>query len=97
ETGVRISLNHNTLRSLASGGRSIRESNASRSWLSKEEAEEVIKFAVEVGAWGHGLDRQRLKEHVDEICRARLGSDFPQEGVGQQWTGRFIEKHSDRL
>ncbi|KAF8142627.1 hypothetical protein K438DRAFT_1538315, partial [Mycena galopus ATCC 62051] len=39
----------------------------------------------------------QLKEIVDEICRARLGDKFPAKGVGKKWTGRFVEKHHDRL
>ncbi|KAF8963851.1 hypothetical protein BDZ97DRAFT_1661083 [Flammula alnicola] len=97
EKKIKVSLNHNTLRNLVNGGRTMLEMNRSKSWLSKEEAEEVISFAVEIAAWGHGLDHQRLKEHVDEICRARYGSKFPKEGVGRKWTSRFMEKHSDRL
>ncbi|KAJ7322817.1 hypothetical protein DFH08DRAFT_614394, partial [Mycena albidolilacea] len=27
----------------------------------------------------------------------RLGDDFPADGVGVNWTQRFVEKHSDRL
>jgi hypothetical protein len=52
---------------------------------------------VETGSMGFGLDHRRLKEHVDEICRARHGLKFPPTGVGKQWTHRFMEKHSDRL
>jgi hypothetical protein len=32
---------------------------------------------------------------VEEICRARYGDGF--EGIGQNWTARFLEKHSARL
>lgn len=94
---VKVSLNHNTLRNLVNGGRTVAEMNAEKSWLTKEEAEEVIKFTIEVAAWGHGLDHRRLKEHVDDICRARYGPEFPKEGVGRRWTSRFVEKHSERL
>ena len=38
-----------------------------------------------------------MKECVDNICRARLGDDFPEDGVGKQWTDCFVEKHSDCL
>lgn len=38
-----------------------------------------------------------FKEHVDEICHARLGDKFPSEGVGKNWTDRFLEKYSDHL
>lgn len=97
EKHQKITLNHNTLRNLANGGRMRSESNADKSWLKKEEATEVIKFAVEMGDWGWGFSHQRLKEHVDAIVRARMGSKFPENGVGHRWTGRFIEKHSDQL
>ncbi|KDR85856.1 hypothetical protein GALMADRAFT_234970, partial [Galerina marginata CBS 339.88] len=97
ETKKTVSLNHNTLRNLANGGKTLSEFNAEKSWLLEEEAEEVIAYTIELAAQGFGLDHRRLKEHVDEICRARLGSKFPEGGVGQQWTYRFIEKHSDRL
>lgn len=73
------------------------ESNADKSWLKKEEATEVIKFAVEVGEWGHGFSHCRLKEHVNAIVQARVGPKFPEAAVGQQWTYRFLKKHSDQL
>lgn len=50
-----------------------------------------------MGNCGFLLSHRRLKEHVDEICRARLGSSFPEKGVGINWTHRFIKKHSDRI
>ena len=56
--GVMVSLNHNTLWNLVNGGRTLLEMNASKSWLTKQEADEVIKFTVEIAAWGHGLDHR---------------------------------------
>lgn len=41
------------------------------------------------------MSHRHLKEHVDAILRARLGSDFPAEGVGKNWTS--LEKHSEQL
>jgi hypothetical protein len=41
------------------------------------------------------LSHRRLREHVNEILRARLGDTFP--GVGKHWSHRFVEKHGDRL
>jgi hypothetical protein len=73
------------------------EINAEKSWLQKEEAKEVIDFVIEMGEWGHPFSHLRLKEHVDAIVRARLGSKFPETGVGRQWTYRFLEKHSNKL
>ncbi|KAJ7574503.1 hypothetical protein C8J56DRAFT_726843, partial [Mycena floridula] len=97
EKGYSITLNHVTLHSLANGSRSLSQFNAEKSWLLKEEVETVINYVQEIASWGHGLNHQRLKEHVDEICRSRLGDKFPKDGVGTKWTSRFVEKHSDRL
>ena len=95
---VTIKLNHNTLRNLTNGLTMPKaEFNMQKRWLSVTEEEEVIGYVVETAAWGFGLDHLRLKEHVDEICRARYGSRFPKEGVGKQWTHRFVERHSNRL
>ncbi|KAE9385473.1 hypothetical protein BT96DRAFT_788127, partial [Gymnopus androsaceus JB14] len=57
----------------------------------------VISYALELACWGHPLDHQQLKEHVDEICCSRLGSKFPEEGIGKRWTYRFVAQHLDRL
>ncbi|TFK41573.1 hypothetical protein BDQ12DRAFT_599493, partial [Crucibulum laeve] len=46
---------------------------------------------------GFPLSHCRLKEHVDEICHAQLGSLFPETGVGQNWTHRFAVKHSNQI
>jgi len=98
EKGRAISLNHNTLRTLANGERRMRvECNAEKGWLLKEEAEEVIRYTIEITEWVHGFSHRRLKEHVDEILHARLGHKFPETGVGIQWTQCFVEKHSDQL
>ena len=34
---------------------------------------------------------------MDEVLQARLGSDFPENGVGKNWINQFVEKHSSRL
>ncbi|KAF9027323.1 hypothetical protein BDZ89DRAFT_934562, partial [Hymenopellis radicata] len=57
----------------------------------------VLAYIIEVGNQGFPLSHRRLKEHVDEILRGRLGHDFPENGVGKKWTQRFIRKHSDRI
>lgn len=99
QTGIVVPVpNHNTLNNLAKG-RTLPKAqvNAERGWLSEEEAETVIAYVIECAEVGFGLDHQRLKEHVDEICRARYGDKFPKEGVGKQWTSRFIEQYHTRL
>jgi hypothetical protein len=97
ETGKIIKLSFSTLTRLAAGGRTQAESNADRSWLTDGETKVVLDYTIEQGARGFGLSHRRLKEHVDSICRARLGSRFPEFGVGRQWTHRFVEKHTDYI
>ena len=43
------------------------------------------------------MSHRRLKEHVDQILRARLGERFPAGGVGKQWTNCFVEKYSSKI
>ncbi|KDQ50064.1 hypothetical protein JAAARDRAFT_142549 [Jaapia argillacea MUCL 33604] len=97
ETGEAIKLSHATLARLVKGGVALARFNESKSWLLKEEVEQVIECARAVADRGFPSSHRRLKEHVDEICRARLGSNFPKQGVARGWTQRFVTKHSDRL
>ncbi|KAJ7125847.1 hypothetical protein C8R43DRAFT_867490, partial [Mycena crocata] len=95
--GRHIALDPSTLGRLVRGGRTKSVSNAAKGWLLEEEVETVICYAHQVASRGFPLSHDRLKDCVDDICRARLGGDFPAEGVGVNWTQRFVEKHSDRL
>lgn len=97
ETGKLVHLSHSTLTRLASGGRSRAEADARKSWLTQEEIDVVSDYIIETANRGFPLSHRRLKEHVNEICRARLGSSFPVTGVGKNWTQRFVERHSSRL
>ncbi|THU98936.1 hypothetical protein K435DRAFT_603135, partial [Dendrothele bispora CBS 962.96] len=97
ETGKLIHLNHNTLHSLVKGGHLRADVNAKKSWLTPDEKEEVISYALECASWGHLLNHQRLKEHVDELCHVRLGSKFPESGIGKNWTYCFVARHADCL
>ena len=97
ETGKVISLNHKTLNNLAKGGRSISEFNAEKRWLLDAEEENIIEYTLDCASRGFPLDHKQLKAAGDDTARARLGDDFPESGVGEQWTGRFIERHSDHL
>jgi hypothetical protein len=93
-TGKDIKLSYSTLMCLAAGGKTKKaQSNAEKSWLSDAEVEVVIAYIGEIGNRGFPLSHKRLKEHVDCICRARLGELFPIDGVGKNWTDRFVEKH----
>ena len=98
QKGITVKLNHNTLWNHVNG-RTVSRAvfNREKSWLTLDETSEVIAYIIETAEMGFGLDQLRLKEHVDEICRARYGSTFPDKGVGRCWTGRFVSRNSDRL
>lgn len=97
ETGKDIKLNYARLIRGANGVRSRAEANAARAWLTDEEVDIILAYIIELGNRGFPLSHRRLKEHVDEILRARLGDKFPALGVGKQWTNRFVEKYSTRI
>jgi hypothetical protein len=96
-TGRYIKLSYSTLTRLVMGGKTKAKSNAERCWLTNVEIGVVIAYIGEIGNRGFPLSHKRLKEHVDTICRARLGALFPAEGVGKNWTNHFVEKHSDAI
>jgi hypothetical protein len=97
EKGVRIHLSFATLGRLASGHQTHLEANEHRRWLTPIEDDIIVAFSIEIGARGFPLSHCRLKDHVDRIARARLGDKFPAEGVGKNWTNRFMLQVSDRL
>ncbi|CAK5278846.1 unnamed protein product [Mycena citricolor] len=92
-----IHLSHMTCSRWAKGKRSRANANAARSWLLPEEAETVLQYVEEMSIRGLPLDHEGLREVVEGILRARLGDDFPEEGLGKNWTQRFLEKHSKRV
>lgn len=98
ETGKHITLDHSYL--CCHAPKTIRTKskfNAAKSWLTMEEMEVVIDYAIECGDRGFPLSHHHLWEHVNEILQARLGDKFPKGGVGQKWTNWFVEKHSHCL
>ncbi len=95
QTGEEILLDHNTLLHRVSGTKSLAESNAEKSWLKAEEVETIIKYGEELSDRIIPLTLKTLEELVNFVLRARLGQTFC--GVGQNWTGRFLLKHSNRL
>ena len=99
-TGQDIAISHVTITQRINNMPTCADANhAMKSWLTTEETEAVIEYIVEIGVQGFPLSHKRLKEHVDEICQARLGhaDGFPETGVGKKWTHRFIVKHSDQI
>ncbi|KAJ7442314.1 hypothetical protein FB451DRAFT_961463, partial [Mycena latifolia] len=92
-----VKLSTSALHRHVHGGKGRVEGHEHEGWLTKEEAEVVITFAIACADRGFPLSHRRLKEHVDTIARARLGVSFPAEGVGKQWTKDFVSDHHDRL
>lgn len=96
EDKVRITLSRATLHRRVNGTRSQAEVNAEKNQhLSAEEVNQIIEYATELASRGWGLSLKHIKEHADEILRARLGPTF--EGVGKNWAERFVERNCDRL
>ncbi|KAF5334791.1 hypothetical protein D9611_012962 [Ephemerocybe angulata] len=97
QTGNLFKLSHETIIQRANGRKSKVEAAQLREWLLPNEVEIVIGHIIKSAEQGFPLSHRRLKEDVDRIVRARLGSKFPSRGVGKKWTHRFVEKHSDRI
>ena len=57
----------------------------------------IVSSLSELGDRGFPSDHRRLKEVADRILRSpsHLGPSF--EGVGVNWTSRFVERHHDKL
>ncbi|KAH9015412.1 hypothetical protein EDB85DRAFT_1866866, partial [Lactarius pseudohatsudake] len=85
ETGRRIPLAHNTLARHARGGVTLTQSNQRKSWLTAEEEENVVNFAIEVAQRGFPLSLRRLKDHCEAVLQHRLGKSFPEGGLGKDW------------
>jgi hypothetical protein len=97
ETGVKISLSHATLARLSDGGHTCLEAQEHRRWLTNIEEDVVVDFLLEMGQLGWPENHRRIREHVNLIANARLGQKFPNEGVGKNWTARFMQRHSDHI
>lgn len=96
-TGQQIKISHETVRRRAAGRLSRTQASQTREWLLPNEVEIVIRHILKSADQGFPLSHRRLKEDVDRIVRARMGADFPEEGVGKNWTRRFVEKHDDQI
>jgi hypothetical protein len=97
DTGKSLKLCHMTLKCLAAGGMTREKANVNLRWLTDSEEDIVIDFISEMANCRFPLSHKRLKEHVDTICKARLGSTFPAKGVGENWTYRFAQINAERI
>lgn len=96
-TGKLIKLSHATMARLLSGGQTLQQANAAKGHLTDDETEVILDFIAECGNRGFPLSHRRLRAHVNSILHARLGPAFRAEGLGHNWTHRFVEKHHDRI
>jgi hypothetical protein len=90
-----VELSKSTLQRRVTGGKSRKESHEYQSWLTKDEAEIVVSFAIACADQGFPLSHRWLKEYIDQIARPRWGNNFPEDGIGKQWTKDFVSDHSD--
>ncbi|KAI9449500.1 hypothetical protein BJY52DRAFT_1126723, partial [Lactarius psammicola] len=65
------------------GGVTLTQSNQQKSWLTAEEEETVVKFAIEVAQQGFPLSPQRLKDHCEAVLQHKLGKNFSEGGLGR--------------
>jgi hypothetical protein len=69
-----IKLNHGTIIRHAKGLPTKVQSTESKAWLTPQETTIVIDLVIELGNRGFPLSHRRLKEVVDGILKARLGT-----------------------
>lgn len=93
-TGELIKICYNTIRRRAGGGRSLVVFNEDKGHLKPAEVNKLIELAEELADRNIPLTHSTLKECAEMIIKAR-DPDF--EGLGKNWTDRFVEKHSDRI
>jgi hypothetical protein len=93
-----VSVSRDTVRRRLKGGRSCHQFNMeNNAWLTVEEEEQMVTFCLDLAARGFPLNHRSLKLHVDSVLCGRLGSTFPETGVGKNWIDRFLERHSSDL
>jgi Tc5 transposase DNA-binding domain len=92
-----VKLSSSTLDRRVKGGQSHKEYHKGQRWLNDEENEAVLLDITLNAQRGFPLTHRRIKEHVDEIARARHGNAFPVTGVGKKWTHRFVSDNKDRI
>lgn len=97
ETGQRVHLSDSTLSRRVKGGRSMEQAGEEMAWIGVSEGREVIAYIQECAGRGFPLNHKRIREHVNEIARAKWGDKFPEKGVGKHWTARFISDHHDEI
>jgi hypothetical protein len=77
------------------GVKSKAKSNSEQGWLTEEEEDTIVDYAIRLAEIGWPPSLQRIKEHAEEICRGHHGEGF--EGLGKNWVNQFVERHQSRL
>ncbi|KAJ7053425.1 hypothetical protein C8F01DRAFT_996422, partial [Mycena amicta] len=62
-----VKLSTSTVHRRLKGGKSRQDAADDRNWLTPEETNVVIDFAIEYADRGFPLSHRRLKEHVDQV------------------------------
>lgn len=98
EDHVRIKLHRSTMLERYKGRPSKQEYwNEETGWLNKQEQDKVVDYCIALANRGFPLTLKHIKEVGEKIARARHGDSFPEDGLGKNWSGRFLQKHSNRL
>jgi hypothetical protein len=92
-----IHLSHHMLNWLANGGVSISEHNAKKWSLTQAKEGIIVLFAAVMAERGFPLSPQQLWEHAEQILHKQMGSLFPENGLGKDWTTCFITQHYNQL
>ena len=79
------------------GGKTHKQANEERAWLTPGKEELVFNFLCETAACGFPFSHKHTKDAIDKILSKRLGDGFPISRVGCNWTSRFQQKHSEYL
>lgn len=95
KTNKWITVNHNTVRNRhLQRTKSSCDAHFATTFMTRDEEDELVTYALEVAKRGFPLTHRRLQECAEKII-CNSNPDF--EGVGVNWTDRFLERHYDSL
>ncbi|KAG1775879.1 hypothetical protein EV702DRAFT_972317, partial [Suillus placidus] len=87
EKGISVTVSADTVRRRLTGGRSHPEFNAEKNaWLAPEEEMKVVEYCLALAKRGFLLNHKQLKFHVNSLLQAQLGDNFPEGGIGKNWS-----------
>ncbi|KAG2361619.1 hypothetical protein BDR07DRAFT_1286767 [Suillus spraguei] len=87
EKGQCVTVSADTVQRHLAGGRSHTGFNAEKNaWLIPEEEKKVVEYCLALAKRGFPLNHKQLKFHVGSLLHAWLGDNFPEKGVGKNWS-----------